>query len=128
LGDERDPWTVFSEYMRRLVDAETSALTRALAGRFTPTPEMFELAERANELLARLFARVKVVLRPDLEVHDLSIAFEIVAAVKVSDPQRSRRLRMRFLAVILDGLRAREGQALPGPPPSWREINERWVS
>src|SRR5437868_15148067 len=24
LGDERDPWAVFSDYMRRLVDADTS--------------------------------------------------------------------------------------------------------
>src|SRR5215471_5307032 len=62
LADDRDDWTVYSEYMRRLVDADTTSLTLALAGSFTPTPEMFALAERANELVKKLFKRVKGVL------------------------------------------------------------------
>ena len=45
LADDRDPWTAFADFMRRAVDANTSSLTRALAGTFTPTPEMW--AERA---------------------------------------------------------------------------------
>ena len=52
LADDRDDWTVYSDYMRRLVDADTSSMTLALAGSFTPTTEMFALAERANELVA----------------------------------------------------------------------------
>ena len=30
--------------------------------------------------------------------------------------------------MILDGLRRRAAteEALPGPPPSWSELNERW--
>jgi hypothetical protein len=28
--------------------------------------------------------------------------------------------------VILDGLRAGQPGALPGPAPTWQEINERW--
>src|SRR2546421_10035938 len=68
LADERDDWTAFAEYMNRLVDADTSSMTLALAGTFTPTEEMFVLAERANDLLRRFFERVKAVLRPDVEV------------------------------------------------------------
>ena len=45
--------------MSRLVDADTSSLTAALAGTFTPTPDMLRLAERANRLLSELFDRVK---------------------------------------------------------------------
>src|SRR5919204_2202370 len=41
IADERDDWTAFAEYMARLVDADTSSMTLALAGKFTPTKEMF---------------------------------------------------------------------------------------
>jgi hypothetical protein len=128
LADERDEWTVFADYMRRLADADTSSMTLALAGSFTPTQAMFALAERANELLSQLFERVRRVLRPEVDVHDLSLIFEVVAAVKVSDRGRTEVLRRRYLAVILDGLRASAGDELPGPPPNWREINERWIT
>jgi AcrR family transcriptional regulator len=128
LADDRDPWSSFADYMRRLVDADTSSMTLALAGTFTPTAEMFALAERANELLAKFFERVKGELRPDVDVHDLSLIFELVAAIKLSSRERTVQLRRRYLAVILDGLRARDRDRLPGPPPSWQELNERWVA
>ena len=128
LADDRDPWSSFSDYMRRLVDADTSSMTLALAGTFTPTAEMFALAERANQLLQTFFDRVRGALRPDVDVHDISLIFELVAALKLTDRERTLQLRQRYLAVILDGLRARERDRLPGPPPSWQELNERWVA
>lgn len=127
LADDRDPWTVFADYMLRLVDADTSSLTLALAGTFTPTAEMFELAERADRLSNKLFRRVRAVLRAGVEVHDISLVFELVAAIKVFDPARTKQLRRRYLAVVLDGLRARDRGRLPGPGPSWDELNERWI-
>jgi AcrR family transcriptional regulator len=126
LADDRDPWTVFADYMGRIVDADTSSLTLALAGTFTPTGEMFALAERANELMEALVQRIRGTVRADLAVHDLSLAWELVAAVRTPDPRRTRQLRRRYLAVILDGLRAEDGTPLPGPPPSWQEQNDRW--
>jgi AcrR family transcriptional regulator len=126
VDDDRDDWTVLSDYLRRLVDADTSSLTLALAGKFTPTEDMFTLAERANQLSGLLFERVRGELRPDVEVHDLSLVFELVAAIKLAARPRTEQLRRRYLAVILDGLRAREREPLPGPPPSWQEINQRW--
>jgi AcrR family transcriptional regulator len=126
LADDRDPWTVFADYMRRIVDADTSSLTLALAGTFNPTREMFALAERANELMKALFDRIRGAVRADLAVHDLSLVWELVAAVRTPDPRRTRQLRRRYLAVILDGLRVEDGTPLPGPPPSWQEQNDRW--
>jgi AcrR family transcriptional regulator len=126
LDDDRAPWKVFADYMRRLVDADTSSLTAALAGSFTPTPEMNELAQRANRLSAKLFTRFEPVLRPGVEVHDLSLVFELVAAVKLPDAERMNALRRRYLAVILDGLRAGAGGALPRPAPSWEDLYARW--
>jgi hypothetical protein len=103
-------------------------MTLALAGTFTPTEEMFTLAERANSLLGQFYDRVRGVLRPDLDVHDLSLIFELVAAVKLGDRPRTMELRRRYLAMILDGLRAQGHPAWPGPAPSWRELNQRWVN
>lgn len=127
-SDERDDWTVFSDYMQRLVDADTSSLTLALAGKFTPTPEMFTLAERASRASQTLFKRIKHELRSGVAVHDISLIFELVAAVRVSDPQRTKQLRRRYLTVVLDGLRAANQQRLPGPPPRWQDITERWAT
>jgi AcrR family transcriptional regulator len=128
LADERDGWSVFSDYMRRLVEADTSSLTLSLAGTFTPTPAMFELAERANALSNELFERVRGELRAEIEVHDLSLVFELVAAIKLGDSARTAELRRRYLELILDGLRPREGETLRGPAPTWQEINGRWQS
>jgi AcrR family transcriptional regulator len=126
LADEREAWPVFADYMGRLVDADTSSLTAALAGSFTPTPEMNELAQRANELSAELFQRFAPVLRDGVEVHDLSLVFELVAAVKLPDPERTHALRRRYLAAVLDGLRAQERGPLPGPAPGWEDLYARW--
>jgi AcrR family transcriptional regulator len=127
LADDRDDWSVFTGLMTRLVDADTSSLTAALAGTFTPTPDMLRLAERANRLLSELFDRVSGALRPGTAVHDLSVIFEMVAAVKNPDPGRTRELRRRYLAVILDGLRAGARDPLPGTAPTWTEVASRWA-
>ena len=121
-----DHWQVFATYMRNLTDADTSSLTRAFAGKFAPAPEMYALANRSSELSEELFALIRDVLRPDLALHDISLVFELVAAIKFADPVRTTELRHRYLALILDGMRADGRGELPGPPPSWPEISERW--
>ena len=126
LADDREPWTVFSDYMRRLVDADTSSLTLALAGTFVPTEEMFVLGNQANRLLSELFERTRGELRAEIDPHDISLVFEMVAAVRVSDRERTMHLRRRCLQVILDGLRAQEREPLSEPAPTWDEMNERW--
>jgi AcrR family transcriptional regulator len=126
LIDERDHWSIFTGFMERLVAADTSSMTLALAGTFTPTPEMFALAERSNQLLNELFDRVRDTLRPQLSVHDIALVFEIVAAIKLGSPERTAQLRQRYLSVILSGMHRSAAGDLPGPPPAWQEINERW--
>ena len=130
LADDGDPWDAFAGFMRSAVDADTSSLTRALAGTFTPTPEMWADGQRANDLLSQLFERTRAsgVLRADVEVHDLSLLFEQLSAIRVRDPGRTRALRHRYLGLLLEALRAPGAGALPGPAPSWAEINERWAA
>jgi AcrR family transcriptional regulator len=123
-----DHWEVFTAFMTALTDADATSLTLALAGSFTPTPEMYELAERSGQEIADLFDIIRDTLRPDVVVHDLSLVFELLAAIKLGDADRTHELRRRYLAVILDGLRAGSEDKLPGPPPGWRELTERWNS
>jgi AcrR family transcriptional regulator len=132
LADDRDPWTVFAAFVHRLVAADTSSMTLALAGRFTPTPAMFELAARSNDLLQELFGRVRPALRDDADVHDLSVITEMIASVKTPHRDRTRELRRRYTDLILAGLRA---PAPGGPPPAplsgqalrFEEISARWI-
>jgi AcrR family transcriptional regulator len=127
LADDRDDWTVFADLMTRLVEADTSSLTAALAGTFTPTADLLELAGRANQLFTKVFDRVRGELRTGVAVHDLTAVFELLAAVKTPDQRRTRELRRRYLAVFLDGLRAGPDQdPLPGTPVSWQEVTSRW--
>ncbi len=126
LADDRDHWTVLTSYMRRLVDADTNSMTVALAGTFTPTEDMFALAARGGQLLAELADRVSDVLRPGVGAHDLSAITELMASIKTADPARNSELRHRYLAMILDGVRAGHDAPLPGSPLTWQEISDRW--
>jgi hypothetical protein len=114
--------------MCRIVDADTHSLTLRLAGTFTPTEELYQDSRKAQELNLRLFERTKTAgaIRHDVEVDDLSLLFEQVAAVRIGDEERTRQLRRRYLALLLDALHVSSGSPLPGPPPSWEEISQRW--
>lgn len=126
VADPRDDWTAFTSLMQRLVAADTSSMTQALAGTFTPTPDMFALADRSSKLVEQFFDRVRGTLRPGMSPHDLSIALELAAAVKLGSPERQAQLRQRYLAIIVAGMRRPADGELPGPPPAWQEISARW--
>jgi AcrR family transcriptional regulator len=132
LADPGEPWPVFAAFVHRLVAADTSSMTLALAGRFTPTPAMFELAIRSDVLLRELFDRVRPALRDDTDVHDLSVITEMIASIKVPDRARTMELRRRYTDLILAGLRAPAPGAsppapLPGRPLRFDEISARWT-
>jgi AcrR family transcriptional regulator len=128
LADDRDPWTAFTEFMSRVVDADSHSLTLRLAGTFTPTEELRREAEKAQRLDVQLVERTKATgaLRADLVADDLSFVFEQLAAVRVRDETRTRQLRHRYLALQLDALHNPSRTSLPGPAPSWNEVSERW--
>jgi AcrR family transcriptional regulator len=128
LADDRDPWSAFTDFMRRIVEADTHSLTIRLAGTFTPTEELYRDSRRAQELNMQLFGRAKAAaaIRPDVEVDDLSLLLEQLAAVRIGDEKRTRQLRHRYLTLLLNALHSPSGSELPGPPPSWEEISRRW--
>jgi AcrR family transcriptional regulator len=128
LADNRDPWAAFAEFMGRIVDADTHSLAGRLAGTFPPTQDLYDDAQRAQELNLRLLDQTKAAgaVRPDLDVNDLTFVFEQVASVRLGDPDRTRQLRQRYLGLLLDGMHTRSPRPLAGPPPTWKEVRGRW--
>jgi AcrR family transcriptional regulator len=131
VRDQGDAWQAFVALLHRIVEADVHSLTVRLAGRFTPTDEMFADARRAAELNEALVARTKATggLRTDFKAEDLSFILEQMAAIRLGvfgDERRTRRLRRRYLALCLDGMRNPSGR-LPGPPPTADELGRRWT-
>lgn len=121
-----DDWEAFASFVQGVVEADVHSLTVHLAGTFTPTDEMSADAVRADALATTLFERARPQMRAEAVPADLTMLLEMCAAVRVPDPVRTTSLRRRYLAMLLDGLRA--GAALPGPAPTSIEINWRWLS
>lgn len=129
VDSDADPWTAFETFMRRTVEADTHSITVALAGTFTPSPELYAASERAGELNTALVARARDagVLRPDFTAADLGAVFEQLAAVHVQDERRTHELRQRYLTIILDGLRVPPTTTpLTSEPPTLEERGRRW--
>jgi AcrR family transcriptional regulator len=131
VSDEGDAWEAFATFMRRIVDEDVHSLTVQLAGSFTPTEDMYADAQHATDLNERLVSRTKALggLRSDVAPEDLALILEQLAAIRpgvFGDERRTRRLRHRYLALSLDGLRSPIAR-LPGPPPSQDELGRRWT-
>ena len=125
-AEEEDGWTAFAGFMAGVVDADVHSLTVHLAGTFTPTEEMGADAVTASERATALFERARTSMRAGTDEQDVTMLLEMCAAVRVPDAEATRQLRRRYLALLLDGLRA-DGE-LPGPPPTADMINWRWRS
>jgi AcrR family transcriptional regulator len=128
VAAEPDGWRAFTDFLRRLVDADVHSLTVHLAGTFTSTPEMTRDAQRANTLATALVERAHASgrLRADAVAQDIVLLLEGCAAVRVPDAERTRELRQRYLAMLLAGLASGDGDPLPGPAPRPEEMSWRW--
>ncbi|MFF5208165.1 TetR/AcrR family transcriptional regulator [Streptosporangium sp. NPDC000396] len=129
LADEGDPWSAFTGFMRRIVDADTHSLTLNLAGTFTPDEGLHRDAVYAGELSTQIFRRAEEAgaLRPGLEVADMTMVFEQLAAIQLGDETRTSQMRHRYLALMLDAMHLASASPLPGPPPGVEEVNRRWT-
>jgi AcrR family transcriptional regulator len=123
-----DPWDVFATFMRRVVEADTLALTVKLASRFRPDEQNLRDAAEAIALNEQLLVRAQRagVVRADLSAFDLSSIFEQLSAIRAPTPGRTAELRERYLTLQLDGLRAPAPTPLPGDPPTPEEQYARW--
>jgi AcrR family transcriptional regulator len=125
-----DAWEAFAGYMHAALDAGAGALGAALAGTFTPTPELLSAARdlyaAGRELVER--AQAAGALRADVTPEDVNLIFEQLRAVRLGDDIRTATLQRRYLALALQALRAPGTAPLPGPAPEWEEIRGRWSS
>ena len=128
LADDGDSWAAFAGFMHRCLDAGSGSLTLRFAGEFTATEELYRAGRKGHELTQRLIDRTQATgaLRADVEVGDLSLIFEQLQAVHVGAAARTSQLRHRYLALILQALRAPAAAPLPGPAPRWDEITRRY--
>jgi AcrR family transcriptional regulator len=124
-----DPWVVFSEFMEEALAAGAGSLGAALAGTFTPTKELMAAARRLHAAVAAVIDRAHAdgALRPDVTQEDVNLIFEQLRSVRLGDDERTAALQRRYLALALQALRAGPAaEPLPGPAPSWKEIQQRW--
>jgi AcrR family transcriptional regulator len=130
LDSGAHPWQAYTEFLRRIVAANTHGLTVRLAGMFQPSEEQMALAEQMRTLGTELFERARASgqLRADATFLDVEYLLEFLARVKLGDASRTAELRQRHLGVIIDGLRAGHDTPLPGSPPTWEEQTQRWLT
>jgi AcrR family transcriptional regulator len=128
--DVADPWDSFENFLRGIVEADVHSLTVHLAGRFTPTPDHYALAEESGGLAAEILRRAQDagVVRSDVVDADLPMIYEQLAGIRIVSGERLTELRRRYLKVHLAGLRADalEHGTLPGDAPSSAELGARW--
>lgn len=123
------PWQAYTEFLRRIVAADTHGLTTRLAGRFTPTKEMFDVGEQMEALGTELLTRAQTAgeVRPDVTFMDMSYLLELLGLLRVGNAERTAAVRQRHLALIIDGLRPGSPASLPGEPPTSQEQTQRWI-
>ncbi|GGP49897.1 TetR/AcrR family transcriptional regulator [Saccharothrix coeruleofusca] len=104
-----DAWGALERVLRGTVE---SGATKLLGLRRTRTDDLRAAAERAGAALERLVERARAEggLREGVSAGDL---LHLARLVTGAEPG----LRERYLALVLDGLRAR--LPLPGPAPEW---------
>ena len=127
LADDRDPWLVYADCLSRILDGGSQALAQRLAGTFTPTPELSALAQRAGALADEVHrtAQRRQVLRDDVEPVDVVFLLEMLSSITLPGADGGHALRHRYLALLLQALRAPGAGPLPsGPDPA--ELAGRW--
>jgi AcrR family transcriptional regulator len=127
LADEGEPWAAFVRFMQQCVEIGSGSLSLRHAGAFSSTEELRQAGMEAYLATRQILDRTKAAgaLRREIEVGDLSLLFEQLQAIHIGDEARTRELRRRYLALILDGLHA-AAAPLPGAAPQWEEINRRY--
>jgi AcrR family transcriptional regulator len=128
LADNRDPWTVYAECLTRILDGGSQALAQRLAGTFTPTPDLTELAKRAGKLATTVHRRAQRdnALRSDVSHEDVVLLLETLNSITLPGRDGGHSLRRRYLALLLQALRAPGTEPLPGRPASQPELTARW--
>jgi AcrR family transcriptional regulator len=128
LADDGDPWTVYADCLARILDGGSQALAQRLAGTFTPTPDLTELAKSAGALATAVHERAQRdgALRADVSPEDVVLLLETLSAITLPGADAGDGLRRRYLALLLQALRAPASGPLPGRAAGPEELAARW--
>ncbi|MEU1933116.1 TetR/AcrR family transcriptional regulator [Streptomyces coeruleorubidus] len=133
LTEEPDPWAAFARFLRDALSAQGPGgpLLPLVGGRLPATDEIVAAAAQLRAVLDDLVAGAHRagVLRADFTAADVPLLLEhLTARIPVTD-ERATALHLRYLDVILAGLRtpaADRPTTLQGPAPDWAELSELW--
>ena len=127
LDDKGDPWSAYAGCLTRILDGGSQALAQRLAGTFTPTPDLSALAQRAATLAEEVHGRAQRqhALREDVSPVDIVLLLETLSSVTLPGADGGHTLRRRYLALLLQALRAPGAGPLP-PGPDASELAGRW--
>ncbi len=128
LAEEPDGWSALSRFLHESVRGGAGSFA-GMAGSFPVTGDMVELAERAAAAMRAVIDRSEAegTLRPGITPADLTYLCRMLRFKIGTDPEGfAADLRMRYLAVLLHGLRRTDDEALPGAGPDWSQIAGHW--
>lgn len=133
LAEEPDPWAAFARFLRDALSAQGSGgpLLPLIGGRLPATDEVVHAADRMRAALDDLVASAHRagVLRADFTAADIPLLLEHLTARMPVTGERATALHLRYLDLVLAGLRTSAADpptALPGPAPHWTELRELW--
>lgn len=134
LAAAPDPWSALARFLRQALSAQgPSGTLLPLLGGLLPRNDAVTAA--AEELRAVLHEMVSVahdagVLRSDFTAADIPLLLDHLAPRIPAASERTTTLHLRYLELILAGLRspaaASAPAALPGPAPQWSELSDLW--
>ncbi|KQW03607.1 TetR/AcrR family transcriptional regulator [Streptomyces sp. Root369] len=133
LAEEPDPWAAFARFLRDALSDQGAGgpLLPLVGGRLPATDEIVAAAARLRAALDDLVdgAHRTGVLRADFTSADVPLLLEhLTARIPVTD-ERATTLHLRYLDLILAGLRTSTTDgptALQSPAPDWAELSELW--
>ncbi|MFF8311383.1 TetR/AcrR family transcriptional regulator [Streptomyces lydicus] len=133
LAEEKEPWAAFARFLRDALSAQGlgTPLLPVLGGRLPATDEVDAASDRLRTAFDALVgpAHRAGVLRADFTSADLPLLLEHLTARLPVPGARAAALHVRYLDLVLRGLRtspADSPTALPGPAPDWAELRELW--
>ena len=118
---ERDPWEAFEAFMESAVrfQADNRGFFQSVMSRFGGEGPPEGIHERALAVMERQLTRAQEagVVRDDLTASDLGAVLKMIGAAQPANaPPLPEEVWKRYLALMLDGLRAGAGDPLPGRP------------
>ncbi len=101
---------------------------RRLAGTFTPTPELVELAKQAGKLTEAVHRKAQrnQALPRDVSPGDVVLLLEMLSSITLPGADGGHALRRRYLALFLQALRAPAAGALPGRAAGPDQVGAQW--